>query len=283
MASADRVPLGSHWSWSEDERLRLRRRFQRGLYSVLKAVGALKAGPSGDNQATVKALADRIESAGLELDVCAANCHAMATTLRAQAGLDTSTPGPAAQAGVRLRKALGSPVVLTHTTIEHLAGKVLRLEYIEGANAIVQANGEYWGTPLDRILVLQDAVNGDPATSLDPGADPASAAEPAFVFALRQGELSNAIQFVAMTARPGVLTVTPRDHAAVGRVTLESRRVTRAEFGAYRDIEAVARLMLVPEASAVFHDVPPRGDATVQLSTDQLLIEAAVMADELVQ
>jgi len=227
----------------------------------------------------VKALADRIETAGVDLDVCAANCHALATTLRAHFG--SADPPPASvHAGIRLSRALGSPVVLTRTTIAQLAGKTLRLEYIEGANAIVQVNGEYWGTPLDRVLVLQDTA--DPQPEETPAAAPAGPA-PAFTFVLRSGELSNAIQFLAMTARDGMLTVTAGNPTVEGRLAFASRRVVHAEFGTHHDVDAVARLMVLPESEGVFHDGSPTMAPTLHMSTDQLLIEAAVTADELGQ
>jgi hypothetical protein len=250
---------------------------------VLRAVEKWSESTGDSSQAVaVKALADRLEAAGSDLDVCAANCHALAMTLRAQTGVD-SVPSASVQAGVRLSKALGSPVVLTRTTIEQLVGKTLRLEYIEGANAIVQVNGEYWGTPLDRVLVLEDPADANPESATQAGGNPAIATPPAFTFALRQGELSNTIQFLAMTARNGVLTVTAASSKARGYLTLESRRVTHAEFGAFQDIDAVARMMSLEASEAVFHDGLPTARATMHMSTDQLLIEAAVRADELAQ
>lgn len=278
MASTDNVPREVQWDWSGPERARLRRCFQHGLIGVLQAVEKWTGTVRDEGRApALKALADRLEAAGADLDVCAANCHALATTLRAQLGTD-GVPPVSASAGVRLSRALGSPVVLTRTTIEQLVGKTLRLEYIEGTNAIVQINGEYWGTPLDRVLVLQDATPPEP--DQDALRAPPSGPAPAFVFVLRQGELSNAIQFLAMTARDGVLRVTAEKPGVEGLLSFASRRVTHAEFGTYTDVDAVARMMLLPTSRGVFRDGPPAMAATMHMSTDQLLIEAAVKADE---
>jgi hypothetical protein len=268
--------------WTDDERRRLRNRFQRGLYWVLQAVGKwARLGEDGGSVAAVKALADRLEAAGADLDVCAANCHALATTLRSQLGVD-GTQRASVQAGVRLSRALGSPVVLTYTTIQQLAGKMLRLEYIEGANAIVQVDGEYWGTPLDRVLVLQDPADASPESGAPTAEELAPGAAPAFTFALRRGELSNAVQFLAMTGRTGVLKVTSETPTAQGYLLFDARRVKHAEFGSYVDVDAVARMMNLELSRAVFCDGDPGASTTMQLPADQLLIEAAVRADELV-
>jgi hypothetical protein len=282
MSSGNEVPSELQWAWTNDDRRSLVGRFHRGLQHLLAAFEAWRQTSDGSSVTVVKELADRIEAAGTDLDVCASNCHALANTLRSHAGID-GAQAASAHAGVRLSKALGSPVILTRTTIEQLAGKTLRLEYIEGANAIVQVNGEYWGTPLDRVLVVQeppaaDAPQAGPRLSQVP-----VEALPAFAFRLHRLELSNAIQFLTMTARTGILSVIPAASAANGRLTLVMGRVVHAAYGSHTDVEAVARLMNLESSAATFDDddAARTCERTMNLATDQLLIEAAVKADEL--
>jgi hypothetical protein len=206
----------------------------------------------------------------------------LANTLRSHAEIDGAQP-VSAHAAIRLSKALGSPVILTRTTIAQLAGKTLRLEYTEGANAIVQVNGEYWGTPLDRVLVVQDLPAPDPAEASSRLPPVPVEALPAFAFRLDRLELSNAIQFLTMTARTGILSVIPAAGPVNGQLFLVMGRVVHAVFGSHSDVEAVARLMNLEASAATFdNDEAARtAERTMNLATDQLLIEAAVKADEL--
>lgn len=279
MASGNEMPRELQWAWTDEERRRLLGRFQAGLCRLLRAYEGWAPAMAGDHQAVIAELADRIEGAGIDLDVCASNCHALANTLRAHAGVDGVQPATA-HAAVRLSKSLGCPVVLTRTTIDQLAGKTVRLEYIEGANAIVQVDGEYWGTPLDRVLV----VSGTPQfEDTEPAAsDVPPPTDPAFRFRLRRGELSNAIQFLTMTVRTGVLTVASLSgDSETGRLVLVDGRVVHAQFDDCRDVEAVARLMRLETSVAAFEEGVQSTERTMNLATDQLLIEAAVRADEL--
>lgn len=282
MSSGNEVPPELQWAWTNDDRRPLLGRFHRGLQHLLAAFDAWRQTGDGNRVAVVRDLADRLEAAGSDLDVCASNCHALANTLRSHAGIDGAQPA-AAHAAIRLSKALGSPVILTRTTIEQLAGKTLRLEYIEGANAIVQVNGEYWGTPLDRVLVVQDVPAPDLAEARSRLAQLPVEALPAFAFRLTRLELSNAIQFLTMTARTGVLSVIPAAGSVNGRLTLVLGRVVHAVFGPYVDVEAVARLMNLESSAATFDDdgSVSTSERTMSLATDQLLIEAAVKADEI--
>jgi hypothetical protein len=282
MSSGDELPVELQWAWTNSDRRTLLGRFHRGLQHLLAVFEAWRQQDDGGRAAAVKELADRLEAAGTDLDVCASNCHALANTLRSHVGIDGAPPA-SAQAAVRLSRAMGSPVILTRTTIAQLAGKTLRLEYIEGANAIVQVNGEYWGTPLDRVLVVQElpAPDGSAADSLPPQTP--IAALPAFVFRLDRMELSNAIQFLTMTARTGILSVIPVAGSLRGRLVLVMGRVIHAAFGAYTDVEAVARMMNLGASAATFEndEAASTAERTLNLATDQLLIESAVKADEL--
>lgn len=282
MSSGDEVPPELQWAWTNEDRRSLLGRFHRGLRQLLAAFEAWRQKGNGGRVAAVSDLADRLEAAGADLDVCASNCHALANTLRSHAGID-GAQAVSTHAAVRLSRALGSPVILTRTTIEQLVGKTLRLEYIEGANAIVQVNGEYWGTPLDRVLVVQDLPAADAADATPRPPQVAAQMPPAFTFRLHRLELSNAIQFLTMTARTGIMSVTPAEGSTSGRLTLVMGRPVHAVFGSHSDVEAVARMMNLESAAAMFEDDESAhaSERTMNLATDQLMIEAAVKADEL--
>ncbi len=283
MSSGNRWPAELQWAWTNADRRSLLGRFHRGLQHLLAAFEAWRLQNDGSDAAAVKDLADRLEAAGTDLDVCASNCHAVASTLRSHAGIEGAAAPASAQAAVRLGRAMGSPVILTRTTISQLAGRTLRLEYIEGANAIVQVNGEYWGTPLDRVLVVQELPAADTAEAGSLLTQIPVEALPAFVFRLDRMELSNAIQFLTMTARTGILSVTPVAGSVKGRLVLARGRVVHATFGTHTDVEAVARMMNLGASAATFENDDNAGTSehTMNLATDQLLIEAAVKADEL--
>jgi hypothetical protein len=279
MASGNDLPQELQGAWTNEDRRNLVGRFHRGLHRLLTAYDAWRQQNADGHAAVAQDLANRLETAGTDLDVCASNCHALANTLRFHAGVD-GAPSATVHAAIRLSKVLGAPVVLTHTTIDQLAGKTLKLEYIEGANAIVQANGEYWGTPLDRVLVVQPVAEDAADT---PAAPPPAAAEapPAFVFRLHRLELSNAIQFLAMTARTGVLFVISLAGSSRGQMVLEMGRVVHATFDTHVGVDAVARMMNLESSTATFEDRDGVAERTLNLAIDQLLIEAAVQADEI--
>jgi hypothetical protein len=282
MSSGNETPSELQWAWTNDDRRSLVGRFHHGLQHLLEAFDAWRRTSDDSRVADVSDVADRLETAGADLDVCASNCHAMANTLRSYAGFDSSTPA-SAQAAVRLGNALGSPVILTRTTIEQLAGKTLRLEYIEGANAIVQINGEYWGTPLDRVLVVQELPAPDAPKASPPQPRLSLDSLPAFAFRLDRLELSNAIQFLTMTTRTGILTVIPKTGTESGRLAMVLGRVVHAGFGSHTGVEAVARMMSLMASAATFEDDDSARttEHSINLATDQLLIEAAIKADEL--
>lgn len=282
MSSDNGLPSGLQWTWTDADRRPLVARFHRGLQQLLAAFENWRQRGERASDAAVQRLAGDLEAAGNDLDVCASNCHAMASTLRAHAGTDAAQHA-SAHAAVRLGKAAGAPVVLTRTTLAQLAGRTLRLEYIEGANAIVQLNGEYWGTPLDRVLVVQDMpAAGSAGVTPAPPWVPVEAL-PAFTFRLDRLELSNAIQFLTMTARTGVLSVIPATGTARGQLVLVRGRIVRAAFGTHLDIDAVARMMNLESSAATFENDERAStlERSMNLTTDQLLIEAAVRADEL--
>jgi hypothetical protein len=282
MSSGSEMPPELQWAWSDDDRRVLVERFHHGMRQLLEAFDAWRQDSHGDQASGVAELAERLEAAGGDLDVCASNCHALANTLRAHAGLDGEAPS-SAHAAIRLGRAVGAPVMLTRTTIEQLAGQTLRLESIEGANAIVQAHGEYWGTPLDRVLVVQEPPPPAAPAATAPAPKATLESQPAFAFRLDRLELSNAIQFLTMTCRTGVLSVTSAAGDLSGRLTMVTGRVVHAVFGTSTGVDAVARMMGLEGSVATFavDDNARTCERTVNLATDQLLIEAAVRADEL--
>ncbi|MBN2449797.1 MAG: DUF4388 domain-containing protein [Lentisphaeria bacterium] len=278
MTDTPKTTGNTAWTWDEGELRRLRAVFRTELQAFLRVTEKAPDAVDDAYRARVAALLDRMEQAAAELDVCAANCHSLARSLRAWVqGDDTHVVVP--EGSVRLRSALGQEVMLTRTTIAQLAGKPVRLEYIDGANAIVQTGGEYWGTPWDRVVVMPDAEDRAYANT---HRNVNRHIDAVFRCHLRSGELSNAVQFLTMTRRHGILHVHFPGGREEGAIVCDDGRVVHAAFRDTEGIEAFARMMRMGEAEAWF-DSTSRIDPerhTVSLSTDQLLIEAAVKADE---
>ena len=282
MTESEHFPPELDWLWEDSQRVALLRCFRHELVRYVEALNAWTPNSDEKTVTRLKEVAARFAAAAADLDIAATNCHALAATLTAHANGDGFT-NASADGAVRLRHALGKMVMLTHTTIEALMGKRVRLEYLDGANAIVEINGEYWGTPLDRIFVVPG--EDDPPESVLPAATSSDMPSGvAFQFLLRSGELSNAIQFLTMTSRQGELVVQPSGPEGEGKLFFAKGRLCAATFGEYEGIDALARMMNVERAFAVFRDLAVIGKHSPELqrlSTEQLLIEAAVRADEL--
>lgn len=342
------------WQWDVAERERLNSRYKTGLLRCLKALEDYRASGHEIPRQLLSRLAKEFDEAGDLLDHCASNCHAMSATCCVFAG-----KSPMRQVGdedaVRLRTALGDPVVMTRTTIAQLQGRIMSLADLNGLNGIVQYEGEYWGTPVDRLLVLlpgsddvaemlakesvvdHSAIHVSPETRaflngytsgntrttliVQPAAYPSlvlvqnaeagvnefvpievlppdlqlqlsetsrddadrkKGPETDFRFVLRDGELSNAIQFLTMTGRNGVLhlTFTEVESSDNGDIYVANGRIPHVELGKKEGVQALARMLRLGKCIGAFEDDISAAHQSVSLNTDQLLIEAAVMADE---
>jgi hypothetical protein len=256
--------------------------------------------------------------------------------------------------------------VLTRTTIDELKGKVLTLERLSDNNAIIRHDEDYWGTPVDRILVIGRDTDNDPGESTDDQeteAPPALSVSPkaralmerirageldaplvlwscghadivkleyapeklrefvpvsalperiaaflvdarshdrkpdlvldndetsswsaacAFAFKLRRGELGNAIQFLTMAGREGRLDVRLAAESEIkGTIHLEHGTVVQVTYLEDEGVEALARMLVQDNLTAGFVDGVSVDGPQMSMSTDQLLIEAAVRADEI--
>lgn len=105
-----------------------------------------------------------------------------------------------------------------------------------------------------------------------------------FYFRLGKGELSNALQFLTMMNRTGVLDTDfhQGDEKGHGCVYVTGTRVFHVEYGNFDGVRALAEMLTLDEIEATFRDGVTATFQTIKSSTDQLLIEAAIQADELI-
>lgn len=97
---------------------------------------------------------------------------------------------------------------------------------------------------------------------------------------LKDGELSNAIQFLCMTGRKGELTL----QFAKGKratVFLAGKTVVDARIGEYSGLDALAHMLLQGNADATFYDGREPSRKTVDMPVSQVLLEASVRSDEM--
>ncbi|MFW5893707.1 MAG: hypothetical protein ACOCUY_01040 [Verrucomicrobiota bacterium] len=144
------------WSWSELDKTELEHRFKTGLLALLKTVRSRggEKHPALEGKGTA-ALADELAEAGAILDECAANCMTLASTLRAENGLDEQ------RIPKRLEGSLGQKVVLSRTNVKELQEGPLVLADVEDENGVIGKGDEYWQTPLNRLLVLPRERTGE--------------------------------------------------------------------------------------------------------------------------
>lgn len=105
-----------------------------------------------------------------------------------------------------------------------------------------------------------------------------------FYFRLGKGELSNALQFLTMMNRTGVLETRFSDGSSgnSGCVFVAGTRVSHAEHGNFDGVRALAEMLTLDGIEMTFRDGVTASVQTINCSTDQLLIEAAIQADEMI-
>ena len=96
---------------------------------------------------------------------------------------------------------------------------------------------------------------------------------------LKDGELSNALQFLCMSSRKGELSLT-FESGKTGNLFLSDNSVVHAQFEAGTGVKAVALMLSQGGAETIFHEGRPVPTRSIELPISQLLLEAAVMSDE---
>lgn len=110
-----------------------------------------------------------------------------------------------------------------------------------------------------------------------------SATEPIGVMYLKlaSGELANAIQFLCMSPRTGELRLDCPKSKARGSLYLKGGAVVHATFADKHGVPAFSLLLGEPEIEARFLEGRRPPAQTIDMSTDNLLLEASVLADEM--
>ncbi len=103
-------------------------------------------------------------------------------------------------------------------------------------------------------------------------------------FRLDHGELANALQFLSTTKRTGELRIETRgrkNREIVGRIFLDKGNLLHAECGEERGTEAMAALLTMEKVEARLFEKEATEERTLKGTTDHILIQASVLADEL--
>jgi hypothetical protein len=347
------------WHWTVQDGGQLAAKFKAAIVACLHEYGV----KDEDSVSAPDELAEQVldlDCAASALDECAANCHVVAKAIRGAWGLEPpADDAPDVAVADRLYRAVGKPVLLARTTIDELRGKELVLAQVDGGNAIIQHENDYWGTPADRLIVLptaeeEEILNGAKGKEVGPDkpsprvaeflerleaglqppiliysgnapgvvrldvcgekggeivslgslppelkkrlsearkhtselvlANQAPQMEDDFYFRLRRGELGNALQFLTMMNRTGVLeTGFAQDQSeGDGCVFVSGTRITHAEYGNFDGVRAIAEMLTLDHLSMSFQEGVKAPVQTIHSSTDQLMIEAAIQADELI-
>ncbi|OPZ26705.1 MAG: DNA-binding response regulator CreB [Lentisphaerae bacterium ADurb.BinA184] len=98
-------------------------------------------------------------------------------------------------------------------------------------------------------------------------------------FQLKEGELSNALQFLCMTSRTGEL-VLRFNGGTEGTVFLDRNTIVHAEYAGQTGVEALARMLGAGGLEARFFEGVLSRAADAGRTVSQILIEASVLADE---
>lgn len=247
-----------------------------------------------DRQAVDDA-ASQLEAAGSELAGCALSCLAAADGLRAVTGkANGRLPSLTKIHAEYLREHVGHDVVIARTKVSQLRWARARLISVGDVSAVVEHDGVYWETPVEQTIIVHDnvpelleaiPVEPVPSSPVLPDPEPLTPtpSESAYFAHVGHGELSNVLQYLTFTEHSGRLDVDPEDGHSTGHVFLDRHRVIHAEYEGQNGLNALALLLQLECGSARFYIGDAGTEETLTLPTDQLMLEAAVLADELGQ
>ena len=358
MARKDAGIAGTdRWHWTTQDSGQLAAKFKAAVLECMREFSVAAEANDDPTDEVFEQVRD-FDAAAFSLDECAANCHVAAKTLRLAWEIPVLDEEEDVDVAARLERSVGKPVTLARTTIDELRGRTLVLAQLDGNSAIVLHDGDYWGTPADRLVVLptdeEDATLAltqskaaekaapsprvveflerleaglQPPILIYSGSNPGvvrldvcgekggevvalkslppelkkrlaearrhtsglvlTAQEPDlendFYFRLGKGEMSNVLQFLTMMNRTGVLETgsAGAKAGADGCVFVSGTRISHAEYGNYDGVRALAEMLTLDNMEVTFHDGVEPSVRTIHSSTDQMLIEAAIQADEL--
>jgi hypothetical protein len=93
--------------------------------------------------------------------------------------------------------------------------------------------------------------------------------------------LPDLIEITSLGTKTGVLTLTNPDGSAAGQITFNEGRLARAVYGALEGERAFYALLGMKEGGFAFDPNADLGDATIDLPTGSLLMEAMRRQDEI--
>lgn len=244
---------------------------------------------------TVEDVVGQLEEAGDELAECALNCLAAAGGLRAVTGKANGHVHSLTKLHAKhLRQHIGKDVVIARTKVSQLRWAKVCLISVGGEFAVLEHDGAYWETPVEHIIIVPDdvpeALEAPPVEPVpsnpvltDPEPLPSAPSEAAYFTQVGHGELSNVLQYLTFTEHTGRLDIDPGDGCAPGHVFVDSHRVVHAEYEGQSGLRALALLLQLEGGKARFYIGYSATEETLTLPTDQLMLEAAILADELAQ
>ena len=269
------------WEWTPELRDDLAARFKNGLLLCIQNIQRRHAAEQPLTAAETAALTDELMDAVITLDECTWNCLVAAGTLQQLDDKDEASQVPRADRMPRLAASGGKPVVLTQTTLRQLQGKTLVLERIdEEGQAVVRDRSDYWATPADRVIVvaphLPPPQEGGTAVTGTPSARKADD----MTFELHHGEVGHAIQFLSALNRTGEMEFHFPRHTEFGHLFLDKGRCIHAEYRQATGVDGLALMLSEDAAKVRFLSAREPLAHTIDMTTAQLLLEAAVRADE---
>ncbi len=274
MQILDERKLSVLWEWGDSERKLFTVKFKTNLLRCLKTINRRMAGgqPFGNDE--LDALAEEFRDAGDLLEESSWNCAALACALMSLAGGDETLGQSSTPSAKRLASAVGKEVVLTQTTIDDLKGQPVILEQINGNRALIRHKDDYWETAVDRLMLLAPESAAEACTL------PVGTQRPEKMFIKLKGcELGNLIQFLSADVNTGELGLRVVLSGDLGYLFFEKGRLVHAEYGEAKGVDALARMLVQGEMEGHFFENQETPEHTLKLSTDQLLLQAAVLAD----
>lgn len=271
---SDAPTTGFAWSCEDQVPTAFADTLNRGLAQLLGAAYARNGGDTPPTREELTAVVGELEEAATRLEQARTVCQSIATGLRPPALRRHAAEANTARRAERLKQAVGRRAVVTQSSIPRLQCADVELVSVNGSSAIVRDPYAFWEVPVNQLLVV-------PPMDAESGKTRASDGHSTMYLELGQGDLGGVIQFLTMTSRSGELDIRFPHNGDSGRIFVERCRVVHAEYLQERGVEAIARMLAEPQGKACFTDGQRPARQTIAKGADQLLLEAAVLADEM--
>jgi len=140
------------WSWDEQERSGLLRKYQTNLERLVYAIQQRVEKGEGPPEQDLRDLSSELQQVGEALSESMQNCFEAARSVYVLSGATPEERNARRRLLEDLRAHIGKPVILRQTSIPELEGRQLVLEELRGTKAILRDGDGLWEALADFLV-----------------------------------------------------------------------------------------------------------------------------------